>query len=190
MEIGIIIVAAGSSSRLGQPKQLVSYLGKSLLQHTIDEARKVDPKELIVVLGAFRDELKDLIQDARVIYNEHWSRGMGASIATGVASLSDSVEGVLILQCDQPYVDAQHLHEILKAANRDSQIVISEYKKASGPPCYFSSNYFHELCLLDGDEGAKSIVRKHKGSMTRIPFLEGEFDIDTPEDLKALKSKT
>lgn len=190
MEIGVIIVAAGSSSRLGQPKQLVMHKGKSLLQHTIDEAKKVDPAELIVVVGARREEMDEHIRETKVVYNEHWAQGMGSSIAKGVKSLMGSIDAILILQCDQPSLNSEHLHKLLDEARNNNEIVISEYKNGSGPPCCFSKKYFSELEGLAAEFGARSIVKRYIAEVVKIPFEDGEFDIDTPADLMKLRSQS
>ncbi len=183
-ELAILILAAGNSSRLGHAKQLVPYRGKPLLQHVIDHAKESQLGEVYVVLGAWYQELKSEISAVNILRNENWQQGMGSSVATGVAALSPHIKGVIILQCDQPYLSASYLVEFAEYIS--DKILISDYGLASGPPSYFPAEYFDALIKLDGEKGAKAIIKEHMGKVTKVPFPEGSIDIDTEEDLKHL----
>ncbi|OHX65329.1 nucleotidyltransferase family protein [Flammeovirga pacifica] len=191
-KVGVLIIAAGGSKRLGKPKQLLEYKGSTLLQHSIDKAKNLHNAEIAVVLGAYYDELYPVIENegVHIIKNENWSNGQGGSIATGVsyfANHQDRFSKVLIMLSDMPLVKVSHLGNLIEKS-KDTKIVMSKYDGFTGVPAVFDQMVFPELTLLEGNFGAKSIVRKNKHSFgsveSRVPFL----DVDTESDyLKLLK---
>lgn len=187
--VSVIILAAGSSKRLGRPKQLVQYKDSTLLGYSTDAALTADLGETIVVFGE-RDYL-DYKSDKRLkkIHNPDWKMGMGHSLAIGIAEVNENASGAIIMLCDQPFVSAELLQQIAKAGLSEGGIVVSDYGTASGPPSYFDKKYFAELSQLEGDDGAKHIVGKNKNDVSKIIFSEGIIDIDTEEDLQNLNSR-
>ncbi len=184
--IPIIILAAGNSSRLGHPKQLVPYRKHTLLSYTVHEALATNQGEVVVVLGAHEEEIQKTIQDATVISNKYWQEGMGSSIVAGVSYLMEKgAEGVVLLLCDQPYVTTELIRKVINGGMA-SGIAVCDYGESSGPPAYFSKHYFPELMALKGDHGARQVVKKYKEQLCYISFPKGRHDIDTAEDLKIL----
>lgn len=192
--IGVILLAAGSSSRLGTPKQLLQFEGKSLLQNAIDAALKSSASELIVVLGAQADQLRDEIQDpaVHVVYNEAWQEGMASSIRTGINAFvgrHPDADAVILMVCDQPHVSSDLLNEMIAVYKQTAKpIVACGYDNTYGPPTLFHSGLFHELLELKGDKGARMIVAEHSGSVEIVPFPNGEVDVDTEADYERIKS--
>lgn len=184
----ILILAAGASRRLGQPKQLLAYKGHTLLDQMILVAKEAQLGPVYVVLGCQSEEIRRQ-EGVTYIFNAQWSKGMGTSLACGVQQIREgTVSGLILMQCDQPYVDASLLKVISNEAEASGKgIVICDYGFGSGPPTYFSRAYFDALSLLRGDAGAKSVVQMNKEDVGTVSFREGRFDIDTVSDLDLLK---
>jgi molybdenum cofactor cytidylyltransferase len=192
-QIGIILLAAGGSSRLGHPKQLLLYKNQTLLQHSLSVALASNAQMIVVVLGADADILqKELTgEKIHVVINAYWQEGMASSIRTGVKAITEispSVEGVILLVCDQPFINSALLNNLITAHQKTGkEIVACTYGNTFGPPVFFHHSLFSELLQLKGDTGARSIVQKHLDSMEAIPFPEGIFDIDTEADYEKIK---
>ena len=194
--IGIILLAAGSSSRLGRPKQLLSYDGQTLLQHTIQVASDSNAHPVVVVLGAqaemIRNDIKEI--DVNLVDNPDWQEGMASSIRSGINAFTEiapDAEGMILMVCDQPHVNPSLLNEIITAHKRTGKpIVACSYEKTFGPPVFFHRSLFAELLQLKGDIGARSVVRQHTDEVEVIPFPEGVFDIDTEADFKNLSGRS
>jgi len=185
---GIIILAAGNSSRLGQPKQLLKFNGKSLLRHTIDEAVNVVGNKVMVVTGADKDLVEEELHHlpVNVIHNKFWQEGMSSSIYTGIITLIKifpQLNHVILSVCDQPFISADLFTKmILLQKNTKKGIVAAAYANTIGVPVLFSDKYVEELIALKGQEGAKKILNKFPDDLITINFPKGEVDIDTIED--------
>ena len=191
METGILILAAGNSSRLGEPKQLLHFKGKSLLRNVAEEALKIS-KAVIVVTGSNHTEISKEIEDLKIVIteNKNWDEGMGSSINIGLKQLLDSfptIENCIISVCDQPFIDASVFSELIQM-QKDSQkgIVASKYSETLGTPVLFSKKYFKDLSNLSGYEGAKKLLQKFKDDIAEISFEKGAIDIDTQDDYQKL----
>ncbi|MCX2575298.1 nucleotidyltransferase family protein [Pedobacter sandarakinus] len=187
MHTAIIILAAGSSSRLGRPKQLLKVGGKSLLQHVIDEAQSAQLSPILVVVGASAEETVSCLNPgkAQIVVNSNWQKGMSTSIISGLAQLDDGnlPKQVIFAVCDQPYISAKVFEQLVaKAAESKAGIVSAAYGKTLGTPVLFSSKYYDELLKLAGDEGARKLIKKHRSDLATINFEGGAFDIDTEAD--------
>jgi len=183
----ILILAAGASRRLGQPKQLLAYEDGTLLNYMIKIAKEAELGPVYVVVGCKAEQIERL-DAVTYIFNTEWAAGMGSSLACGVQQIrEEDVSGLILMQCDQPYVDAHLLKTISdRAAHTGSGIVICDYGIGSGPPAYFSSVYFGALSSLKGDRGAKSIVKSNEADVSAVFFPKGRHDIDTIRDLDLL----
>lgn len=193
-DIGAIILAAGSSSRLGEPKQLLKHAGKSLLQKTIDAANNAGTNPVVVVLGANADQISKEVNKSKVyvVTNSEWEEGMASSIRIGLNEVlfnSPSTQAVILLVCDQPYISSELLNDLITSHKQTHKpIVTCSYGEAIGPPALFDRSLFDELMQLKGDVGAKKIIRKHSESVATILFSKGNIDIDTAEDYDALRN--
>jgi molybdenum cofactor cytidylyltransferase len=211
--IGIIILAAGSSSRLGEPKQLLSYQHKSLLARSIEAAQNTGDGKVLVILGdkheAIAVDIAPLGVD--VLYNAAWEEGMSSSIRAGLSALltgqaaadtphdlnaavtlamNNDLEGVILTVCDQPFLTSAVLQALLdKAKHSGKSIVASAYKNTLGSPVYFAKQHFSDLLALKGAEGARMLLRKYETQVVSVPFEKGEIDIDTIEDYQKLISQ-
>jgi molybdenum cofactor cytidylyltransferase len=189
---GIIILAAGSSSRLGRPKQNLVYKGKTLLQRAIETAIASVCNPVITVLGANANVIWPTIEhyDINVAQNPDWNEGMASSIRAGMGELlkiNPSIQSVILMLCDQPFVDTYVINHLIMAKSKES-IVVSSYGNATGPPVLFDAIYFQDLLTLKGAEGAKKIVQKYPDKVIEILFPHGSIDIDTMEDFELINN--
>ena len=194
LKTGIIILAAGSSSRLGEPKQQVLFKGKTLLQNAIETAQKTACKPVIVVLGANAEKIQSTIQNPEIIItqNSDWQQGMGSSIRVGLQQLLQTdaeINNVILLVCDQPFVTSELLKKLIATkAETGKKIVVCTYAETIGTPVLFDKMYFPELMNLQGQDGAKKLLKKFETEVATILFPFGEIDIDTPEEYAALQN--
>lgn len=192
-KIGVIILAAGSSSRLGYPKQLVEFRGKSLLQHSIEVAESLEFETKILVLGAKAEEIKMEIdcRNFEVVYNENWEEGMGPSISKGISEglkLDNDLDHILMLLSDQPFVTKKKIQELIKVQlNTNKPATFSEYAGDVGVPAIFSRQLFSDLKKLNGDQGAKKLLYDKNFEFETVKFDNGNFDVDTIADVELLK---
>jgi len=192
-QIGIVILAAGESRRLGKPKQLLQFEGKTLLRHAVKVAIETNYK-IAVVLGANFEKTKAEIEDLEIeiCFNENWQNGMSSSIKTGLKKILETMPNlcaVIIQLCDQPFVNSSILKRLAETYKRtNTPIVACEYAETVGVPALFSCVIFDELFALSADEGAKQIIKKYSASVEKISVPEAEIDIDTMKDYEKLLS--
>lgn len=187
---GLVILAAGASSRLGTPKQLLQYKGDSLLNNAIKAAQRVTPSAMVVVLGAEAESLKKDL-DVPTVLNPEFRDGMASSIRCGVQYMIDhpaeKIENIMLMVCDQPHVDAVHISALIeKQQATGAKIVASFYADRKGVPAIFNKAVFRELLALTGDMGARRIIEKYDADTVVVPFPAGVIDIDTDEAYRAL----
>ncbi len=189
--ISIILLAAGESSRLGTPKQLLMYKGKNLMQHSIDMTLTLG-MDTFIVLGAYGEKIQNQVNtyDAKIVENEEWNEGLASSIRKGLEAVLIShpdTEAVILVLCDQPFLSAEILRQILeKYHDTGLPIVHCLYGEASGPPTLFHRSMFPYLMELKGGQGAKKVVGRFPDQAAFIDFPQGKWDIDTPEDYQQL----
>lgn len=188
----IILLAAGSSSRLGQPKQLVEHEGVPLLLKATLTALDAKYGRVTVVLGADADVHKKLIAHlpVEIITNQEWEKGMGSSMKAGLRHVLKSrpeTDAVLVMVCDQPLLASAHLVSLIALYEKTSSpMVASRYEKTNGVPALFHRSIFNKLLEIKDQQGAKVIIESHANTIELIDWEEGRFDIDTPEDLEKL----
>ena len=191
MRVGLIILAAGGSARLAQPKQLLPLRGRTLLRRAAETALASACRPVVVVLGAQADLLQGQLAglDAAVVNNTQWRAGMGFSIRAGMAALAaDRCEGVVIMLCDQPLVSARLLDQLGEIGRlHQSGLAAAEYGGTIGVPAFFSSAFFPQLIALPAEAGAKTILLQHQAEAARVAFPEAALDIDTKEDYQRLQ---
>ena len=192
---GVIILAAGESSRLGFPKQLLIYSGATLLQHSIEVAQLSDASSVIVVLGANADLINDELKAStvKIVINSQWKEGMASTIRYGLQTLLElnpETNAVIFMVADQPFVTADLLNNLMDVNRKEQRsIVACKYGTTFGTPVLFDKRFFPELMELTGDVGAKSLVRKHMGEAAFVFFQNGNIDIDTKEDYENLSKE-
>ena len=190
---GIIILAAGNSSRMGELKQLMMYKNKTFLQHIIGEANNANLEPVICVTG-YQSELitKSISRmEVTVIYNGQWPEGMGSGISAGIKQLSLSdVDSVILAVSDQPYVSSDLFGKMQSLKDESGKgIVACSYAGTLGTPVLFGKNYFSWLESLNGNQGAKNIVKLNLPDVCPVEFEKGNVDIDTRQDYEKLISE-
>jgi molybdenum cofactor cytidylyltransferase len=191
-QIAILILAAGESSRMHLPKQLLPYRKTTLLRHTIDVAAASKALFVSVVLGANADQISKHILDSRIqiVMNDEWQTGLSSSIRAGIRSLPGSVDAAIIALCDQPKIQSSIFDALIdEFQSTQKPIVVCRYEHTFGVPALFSRNYFRQLMSLQGKDGARRIIQEHPDDVASIPFVGGHIDIDTPDDYQRLIEK-
>ncbi len=193
-KIAVLVLAAGSSTRLKEPKQLLNYKGKSLIEHAINTAIKSNIGPVLTILGSSRtkilDKLKSYQKKITIVENKNWKQGVGSSIKVGIEEVQKkypNIYGVLIMLSDQPKIDVNHLIKMVRSHYTfGKNIIASGYGGSFGVPAFFHHSLFHYFDKLDGDHGAKPIISKLKRDVHVIPNPKAELDIDTTEDYNKL----
>ena len=195
MNVGAVILAAGSSSRMGRPKQTLQLQGMSLLRRAVIAALDATCDPVVVVTGAnaelSRRELDHL--DVREAFNPNWEAWMGSSVRAGIEaliSINAGIAAAVLLLCDQPHVTSGVVSRLLAAYQTSGRpITASTYGESFGVPALFSRTVFTELMQLTGSSGAKEVIKRHASESHFLPFPEGEVDVDTPDDFACLSPK-
>ena len=192
--IGAVILAAGPSTRMGTPKQLLEFDGKTLLRRAALVALEASCRPVIVVTGAnaaaSRESLREL--DVREIENQQWQSGISSSVRAGIEELvtvSPEAKAAVMMLCDQPLVTPEIILGLISTHRETNcSIVASRYANSYGVPALFNHTHFAELRELKGDQGAKAIITRHLHQAHLLPFPDGDIDIDTPDDFERLES--
>jgi molybdenum cofactor cytidylyltransferase len=193
--VGAIVLAAGSSSRMGVPKQTLRFHGQSMLRRAALAALGAGCRPVIVVTGAHaeqsRGELRGL--DVLEVVNALWETGMGSSIRAGVEGLlgaEPAAAAAVVLLCDQPHLTSEIISGLVTAHGATGRpVVASEYGGSFGVPALFGRALFDELARLEGAAGAKQVIKRHASEAHFLPFPGGEVDVDTPDDFMRLTAK-
>lgn len=185
----VVILAAGNSIRLGQPKQFLTLQGIPLVRHMTLIALMTKPARVVVVVGKLSEEIRYCLSDLAVdiVLNDHAHTGMASTLHAGAMALSrvDHKGPVLILGVDQPRLQIDHLKTMLNVARQYSdRSVVSQYADTIGMPVMISMALFHETQSLSGDVGLKRILLQDSEHLISIDAPQLAFDIDTPEDLE------
>ena len=184
-----VVLAAGASLRLGQAKQLLAIAGEPLLQRAVRIADEAGCQPIIVVLGFEADRMRSALDGFRVIIsvNKDWRAGMGSSMRCGVEAalqISPPPEDILLMVCDQIRLSADVLRQLLRLHGlANYPITAARYRGRLGVPGVFSSIFFPDLLDVSGDRGARGILERNAACVGTVDFLEGELDLDTPDDL-------
>ena len=189
MKTGIILLAAGSSSRLGRPKQLINYQGKTLIQNSIEAAQHSAADDFVVVLGCNSELIQTGIEskEVPVLVHAHWKEGMSSSMQCGLRYLIETSQPdqVILMLCDQPYVTQELLDQLINIKKDSGKgIVACSYAGTVGVPALFDQFYFPELLALKGAEGAKKVILNHQSDTILVDFPLGAVDLDTEEDVR------
>lgn len=192
LKTGIVILAAGNSSRLGHPKQLLEYKNSTLLKNTIAAALSVPDSIIILVTGSNSDIIEKSLNcdEIKICFNSDWQSGMSTSIAKGLKELlllCPDCKSCIFAVCDQPYLTTAVFEDLIDHyQNSEKGIAASAYSETLGTPVLFNEKYFDQLLQLEGHEGAKKIIRRFIDDVVAVPFENGNIDIDTIEDYEKL----
>ena len=193
--IQLLLLAAGASSRMKEPKQLLAWNNTTLIEHQLNNLLKTN-NPTSVVLGANAEKISSVIDSlpVSVFINPTWKNGMGNSISFGVQQLLEkdtTIDGILISLIDQPLLTTEYFNKMLESFQNDKkQIIVSQSENGwSGAPVLFDKTYFDELIKLKGNEGAKVVISKNKNVVELISANTILEDIDTPEAYQKLFKK-
>lgn len=186
-------MAAGSSTRMGQPKQLLPWKNTTLIEDAISTVLQLESSKSIVVLGANSEKITPKIEThpIEMIHNPNWEKGLGNSIAFGANYIKNNyrTDGILIVLADQPLIYSSYLKgmiDVFEPKNR-GQIIATKYPNAKlGVPALFDASYLEELSTIDGDKGAKILLEKYSDQLITTQFETNIFDVDTKEDYNKL----
>ncbi len=194
--IGIIILAAGGSTRLGTPKQLLQDGdGVSMIRRINTIAQTIGCKTVMTILGANHQLISKEIEDlgGQILINDKWKSGISSSIKLGIEKINQDepgIEALLFLVCDQPFIGIKLMEQIIhQYATTGKPIVASCYQNIMGTPALFDRSLFPELLKLSGDRGAGVVIKDQIEKVALVDFKEGAFDIDTRQDYELFLSK-
>jgi len=191
--IPLIILTAGSSSRMGASKALLPWKKSTLIKELVDKYSQIN-QTVIVVSGSNHNALLGQnLRTSHIVENTNYKLGMGKSIAVGVNYVKThfpEAKGVFIVTVDQPFIPLSHLENMLATFKANTIVVSSSEKGYRGIPSLFSSAYFKELIRLEDDRGAKPVCLKHKSLLQFIQTAHEDLDdMDTPEMYQELKDR-
>jgi molybdenum cofactor cytidylyltransferase len=190
--VAAVILAAGRSSRLGRPKQLLTFHGETLIRRSVRAAAEGGCDPVIAVVGSLGDAIQRELRSTStiVVENPEWQRGLGTSIRRGLQEIGDSIGAVVLLTCDQPLVDKALIAQLIGVHEKTrKQIVASSYANTLGVPALFDRSCFADLLALPDDSGAKTLLTSRPNDVAAVTFEQGAIDIDTPEDFERLIAK-
>ena len=179
-----VVLAAGASSRLGRPKQLVMWRGETLVHRAARLALEAGVDSVRVVTGSHGEDVARAVTDLGVqcVHNPRTHEGLASSIQRGLEGLDTAV---LLLTCDQPLLTAEHLRALVRHwREHRGPVVASTYEGIVGVPALFAAALLPELRALEGDQGARAVLRRH--SAEALPLVDGGLDVDTEEDVRRL----
>jgi molybdenum cofactor cytidylyltransferase len=182
----LILLAAGSSTRMGSAKQLLDFGGKPMLRFAAETAQASGCEPVIIVLGAHEAEIRPALADldVEIIVNERWAEGMGTSIQAGLRALENrDVCGAILALSDQPFVTSDFLRGLVEKHRESGRsIVAAQYSGTAGVPVFFTRQAFPLLMALKPDQGCKGVILGHPSDALLVDCPDAAKDIDTPED--------
>ncbi|KJY81893.1 hypothetical protein TW81_16210 [Vibrio galatheae] len=192
MKVALMIMAAGESKRFGGCKQLSQVSDDhSLLSHAIEQAVNAQIGPVFVVTGRWHNEIDQVQQQGAfatvpLLHCPDWAQGLGRSIAYGVEILAPDYNAILITLADQVALTSEDFHRFVELASKE-HIVCSHYNGKRGVPVLFPACYFPQLTQLNGEHGARSLLRGEQFPIREITLPHAKYDIDTPQALAEFK---
>lgn len=183
--LGAILLAAGSSSRLGYPKQLVELEGELLVARQTRLLLALQPACVVVVTGAAREGVEQALAGLPVnlVHNDHWENGMGSSLACGVKAMPERVRGALLLLCDLWRISGADLEKLVAAWNGTPlRAATAAWDGKTGPPVIFPRALFQRLGKLQGEQGARNVLRGFGGGVVEVALPNAAYDLDVSSD--------
>jgi molybdenum cofactor cytidylyltransferase len=183
-----LVLAAGSSNRLGQPKQLLPFRGTTLLGATLDVARHCGFDQLLVTVGGAAADVRAAVDlsDADVVDNPDFSAGCGSSISAAVGHVDRASEGLVLMLGDQPGVSVEAVRRLVDEGGT-SQVAVCSYANGRGHPFWFARSVFDDLTRLHGDKAVWKALESGRYSVTEVAIeTVVPIDVDTWADYEAL----
>lgn len=189
-EIAGLVLAAGMSTRLGRPKQLLEIDGAPLVAHVVDRAVAGGLDPVIVVTGHDAPGVERALhtRDVVIVDNPAYASGQSTSLAAGVRALEPSVDAVVILLSDQPTIDPLVIESLVDARRAGAPLAMAQYGTTPSHPVLFGRELFSDLLAIRGDEGARSVIRRHLAHLVLVDGGSSEPppDVDTEDAYAAL----
>jgi len=195
--IAAIVLAAGLSSRLGYPKQLLNlgeqFANKRLIEVVVDQVLASEVEQVLVVLGHQAQQIRELLQDKELnlIFNSDYRAGLSSSVKAGVEAIKEeeTLEGILFLPGDLPYINTVIINKLLKVFLEEKPLIlVPEYKGCRGNPTIFNVDLLDELSRVSGDKGGRELIAKYDSQVeiVKVDSPAIHFDIDRAEDYQRL----
>ena len=188
--VALLLLAAGASARMGRPKQLLPYQGRTLLRHAAETAVASGCAPIVLVTGAVHEALVSEVADlpVRAVHNPAWTTGMASSIRAGLLAVVEACpRAVLIMVCDQPLVTPELLRQLIRQQQEtQAPIAAAAYGDTLGVPAVFAQALLPALGQLEGPQGAHRLIARHQAEVQPVPFPGALLDIDTPEQYAGL----
>lgn len=188
---GILLLAAGRSERMGQPKQLMDWNGRPLLRHAAEQAIAAGCAPVMAVLGYEAARIRDCLAGlpVEIVENPSWEDGMGTTIRAGIQALAArGCPSVILALADQPLISSATYSRILEAHHKTGRpIVASSYAGTVGVPVLFARSLYPDLLQLEPTQGCKGVILIHQEDAELIPCPEAECDVDTPADYERIR---
>ena len=186
--VSAVVLAAGQSQRMGRPKQLLKLGNKTLLEHVVDKMLQTDVGELIVVVGAYRQRIEEILANYREKcgFNEHYNCGQGTSVAAGAAAVDDQASGILYAVSDQPFLSPAFINKMISKFEEAKPLIL---KPEVGMPAIFNISLRSELIALTGEAGGRQLMEKYRDRVMIMPGCPEimTIDVDTEEDYLRIK---
>lgn len=193
LRLAAILLAAGPSTRLGYPKQLVKVEGEALVRRTAKLLLGLGPEELLVICGHESEKVGSELGgvDVKTVYNHDWRQGMGGSIVAGARALPDGMDGILVMVCDQWRLELDEMRSMVEAWSSNPQrIRVANWKEGaalvSGPPVIFPGSLLRDLRALDKHRGARQLIDSNMDIVDFVEVPSAAWDLDRPEDLRQI----
>ena len=192
MHVTGIILAAGASSRLGRPKQLLDLGGEPALRHVIRTALDSRLTEIVVVLGNEAEIVKEVVGEfgQRTAINPRFAEGQSTSLGVGIEAAHADADAAMLLLGDQPLLQAETVNLVLAAYSASNAPIVQARRNGQpGHPVIIRSELFPELLTLTGDEGARSVIRRYADRIhyIEVPNVDEALDLDTEADFKRVQ---
>jgi len=187
-----IVLAAGASTRLGRPKQLLDLGGQPVIAHVVERALAASLDEVLVVTGGAAGAVEEALSayPVRIVPNPAYREGQSTSLIAGLDALADrAVDGVVVLLGDQPGVDSADIAALVERRREThAPVVMTAYGRQRSHPLLFGRELFPELMAVRGDRGGRDVIRAHAPDVATVAsvFAEPPLDIDTEEAYRAL----
>ncbi len=183
-----LVLGAGGSRRLGQPKQLLPYGERTLLDHTVNTARQCGFDQLVVPIGGASDEVRERVDlsGADVVVNYAYGEGCSSSIAAALETMNPRCDVIVLMLGDQPGVTPATVRALLEGRG-DAALAVCRYDDGRGHPLAFARRVFPALADLHGDKGVWRLLDERADEVVEVPIAGNvPLDVDTPEDYQAV----
>lgn len=189
MNIGVVILAAGESKRMGVPKQILPIFGVPMLKYFVDEVLDTEAHPVTVVVGANKTKIVPLLENIPIgiIDNPEWQKGMGSSIKMGLVGsylITKGFDGLIFMTSDMPFVNSAMINKLIETAREfpEKTIIASKYSGTLGIPVLYKKERFEDILDMKAEHGAKQFFNKYPEEIVTVDFDLGAVDLDTKED--------